>query len=86
MPVVSRFYGIVIMMYFREHQPPHFHAKYEGQIGVFSIVDGHLIAGKFPPRATRLVKQWAKTRKPSLLDNWRTARDQGQLKHIEPLS
>lgn len=85
MPVISRFYGIVIMMYFQDHNPPHFHAKYEGQLAVYSIKGCRLIAGKFPPRATRLIKEWAKLHEKELTEDWKIAQKEGKLKSIEPL-
>lgn len=55
MPEISRFLGIVIAMYYREHQPPHFHAKYGEHTGVFSITDLKLIEGGLPNRIISLV-------------------------------
>ena len=85
MPVISRFYGISIMMFYQDHHPPHFHAKYEGQIGVYGIKGCRLIAGKLPPRASRLVKEWARNREKELMEDWKIARKEGKLKTIEPL-
>ena len=59
MPVVARFYGILIKMYFREHGVPHFHAIYGEYNGVFDIRTLEMIEGDLPGRATRLVKEWA---------------------------
>ncbi len=86
MPVISRFYGIVIMMFFQDHHPAHFHAKYEGQLAVFTIRGCALIAGKVPPRAARLIKEWAKLHEKELMEDWRIAERDGKLKTIEPLS
>ncbi len=86
MPVISRFYGIVILMFFQDHHPPHFHAKYEGQLAVYSIKDSRLLAGKLPVRATRLIKEWAKSHTKELMDDWNIAQKEGKLKTIEPLS
>jgi hypothetical protein len=55
MPEISRFFGIVIAMFYREHHPPHFHAKYAGQWAAFSIEDLKLIEGDLPRRAISLV-------------------------------
>ncbi len=73
------------MMFFNDHSPPHFHAKYEGQIAVFEIKTCHLIAGSFPPRARKLVRQWAVLHEKELLSNWNKALKDGNLKTIEPL-
>lgn len=86
MPVISRFYGIVIMMFFKDHHPPHFHAKYEGQIAVFAIKGCRLIAGKLPVRANRLVKEWAKLHEKELMQDWNIAQKEGELRTIEALS
>ena len=55
MPELGRFLGIIIAMYYKEHQPPHFHAKYGTQTGVFSITDLRLIEGHLPKRIISLV-------------------------------
>lgn len=86
MPVISRFYGIAILMFFQDHHPPHFHAKYEGQLAVFSIKECRLLAGRLPPRATRLVKEWAKLHERELMADWNIAQKDGKLKAIEPLA
>lgn len=74
MPVISRFYGIVIQMRFskQEHNPPHIHATYSGYKATFSILDGSLLAGKFPPRAQQLVKEFILHYKTELQDIWST--------------
>lgn len=59
MPEISRFLGIVIAMYFKDHEPPHFHAKYGGNRAAFSIRDLRLIEGGLPPRIISLVLEWA---------------------------
>ena len=55
MPEISRFLGIIIAMYYKEHQPAHFHAKYGAQTGVFSIADLRLVEGHLPKRIISLV-------------------------------
>jgi hypothetical protein len=58
MPTISMFYGILIRMFFRDidkHQTPHIHADYQGQVGVYSILDGTLLAGSLPPNKHKLV-------------------------------
>ena len=59
MPRISEFYGIVIEMYFRDHPPPHFHARYAGEEAIVDIETGEVIAGSIPGRAERLVREWA---------------------------
>ncbi|MDA2931116.1 DUF4160 domain-containing protein [Acidobacteria bacterium AH-259-O06] len=59
MPEISRFYGIVIKMFFDDHEPPHFHAQYAEHEAVVSIETMALIGGTLPPRALGLVAEWA---------------------------
>ena len=59
MPVIARFYGILIKMYFREHGVPHFHSIYGEFNGVFDVTSIEMIEGDLPPRAQRLVRDWA---------------------------
>ncbi len=72
MPIITRFYGILIKMYFKEHGVPHFHAIYGEFNGVFNIKTLALIEGDLPPRALRLVNDWAKNHQPELLKMWET--------------
>jgi hypothetical protein len=85
MPVISRFYGISIMMFFKDHNPPHFHAKYEGQVAVFHIQTHRLMAGKLPPHALRLTREWLKIHERELSENWRRAQNDRVLRPIQPL-
>jgi hypothetical protein len=84
MPEVSRFLGIVITMFYREHGPPHFHATYGEYDVQVSIRDG-LVNGKFPARALRLVLEWQALHKDELLKNWHLARQSKPLNTISPL-
>ena len=59
MPELSRFYGIVIQMYFGDHPPPHFHASYGGSKAVVDIETLSFIEGQLPPRARGMVIEWA---------------------------
>jgi hypothetical protein len=84
MPEISRFLGIVIGMFFNEHGLPHFHAVY----GVYKItveIESGDVRGEFPPRALRLVLEWAQLHKPELLDDWERARRRQPLERIPPL-
>ena len=84
MPEVSRFLGIVITMFYREHGPPHFHATYGEYDVQVSIRDG-LVNGRFPARALRLVHEWQVLHKNELLENWELARQRRPLNSISPL-
>ena len=73
MPVIARFYGILIKMYFSqsEHGIPHFHAIYGEHNAVFSIEALEMMEGDLPGRAQRLVKEWATQYQRELLDMWK---------------
>ncbi len=70
MPVITRFYGIVIRMYFREHGVPHFHAVYGDAVGVFEIASLTMIEGDLPLRAKRMVLVWARQYQTELTEMW----------------
>jgi len=70
MPVVTRFYGIIIKMYFSEHPPPHFHALYGEHNGVFDLNSLEMIEGDMPNRAVKMIKEWANKYKSELLNIW----------------
>jgi hypothetical protein len=72
MPVIARFYGIVIKMCFREHGVPHFHAIYAEFVGVFEIQTLEMIEGDLPARALKLVQEWARPFQAELLRMWET--------------
>jgi hypothetical protein len=88
-PRISSFYGITIWMYYDEVHHlgrPHFHARYGESEASIDIESLTVIAGDLPPRAQRLVLEWAMAHQDELRDNWYRARDHQQLKPIEPLS
>ncbi|MBP9664862.1 MAG: DUF4160 domain-containing protein [Pyrinomonadaceae bacterium] len=86
MPYVSFFFGIIIRMFHDEHNPPHFHAEYQGQRASFDF-DGNLIKGRrFKSRTAKsLIKKWAKLHQKELMENWDRARRDGELQKIDPL-
>ncbi len=73
-------------MFFKEHGVPHFHARYGGQIAVFTVESFERLRGDLPPRAERLVREWADLHRDELLRNWELARAGEQLMSIEPLA
>jgi len=85
MPEISRFLGIIITMYFNEHDPPHFHARYGEHKAEIAIETLSLIAGRLPPRVLGLVMEWAALHRAELLDDWDLARGKAELKKIAPL-
>ena len=74
MPVISRFYGIVVKMYLRqkEHNPPHIHAIYGEYIGLFSLNDGEMFEGDMPFKGQQMVKEFVLHYKEKLLLMWNT--------------
>ena len=85
MPEISRFFGIIIRMYFDDHPPPHFHAvygKYEVQISINSITTLH---GGLPRRAESMVIEWAALHQQELMENWRRLHSEQPAEKIEPL-
>jgi len=72
MPVIARFYGIIIKMYFKEHGLAHFHALYGEYNAVFNVETLEMIEGDLPPRAQRMVVDWAQAYRKELLDMWKT--------------
>ena len=85
MPTISTFYGIIIRMYYREHEPAHFHAEYQGQQGKFDF-SGNLLVGAFRSKtALRLVRDWAQLHRVELEDNWVRMKAGQAFDRIEPL-
>ena len=85
MPEISRFYGIIIRMYFNDHGPPHFHAEYAGEHALFAIESLAVFEGQLSPRALGLVTEWAALHRSELADRWERARQLGALDRIAPL-
>jgi hypothetical protein len=85
MPEISRFLGIVIKMFFEDHQPPHFHAEYAGNRALVDIRTLAIFSGHLPPRATGLVIEWAFLHREELLADWERAANHQELLKIAPL-
>ncbi|NNE36559.1 MAG: DUF4160 domain-containing protein [Rhodothermales bacterium] len=85
MPEISRFYGIVIKMYFGDHPPPHFHAEYAEDVVVVDIRTLSIISGSLPPRAMGLVAEWALIHQDELREFWHCAERLEPLGKIDPL-
>ena len=82
MPEITRFYGIIIQIRFnREHNPPHFHAKYGDREGAFDIQTLAMLQGNLPNKAQALVQEWASQYRNELLQMWNTK----ELKKLQPL-
>jgi hypothetical protein len=85
MPEISRFFGIVIAIYYRDHNPPHFHAKYGERQATFSIHDLTVLEGQLPPRIRGFVVEWAAQHQDELVRNWELAQAERPLLPIDPL-
>jgi hypothetical protein len=85
MPTVSEFFGIVIRMYFNDHQPPHFHAYYGEAEAIYAIQTIEVLEGGLPRRAHNLVLEWVSERRVELMANWNQARRGQPLAQIAPL-
>ncbi|MBQ4444282.1 MAG: DUF4160 domain-containing protein [Clostridia bacterium] len=83
MPVLSRFYGIIIRMYFQqaEHNPPHIHALYGDNMAAIDIQTGEILEGNLPPKALSMVREWTNAQKHELLRIWETQ----EFKALPPL-
>jgi len=85
MPSISRFFGVVIYLYFNDHLPPHFHAEYGEFEAVYTIDTLDILRGQLPRRAHGMVVEWALSHRAELRVNWDRAREQLPLEQIEPL-
>lgn len=85
MPCVCEFYGISICFYFEDHAPPHFHVFYQDAEAQIDIDSLQIRKGGLPPRAYRLVTEWAAMHRPELLRAWRQASVPSRVDPIDPL-
>lgn len=86
MPEISRFFGIIIRMYFGDHNPPHFHAIYQEHMAEYDISTLTIINGSLPMRAHAMVLEWASIHRDELLENWKLAVEMKEIKKIDPLT
>ncbi|MDI6733280.1 MAG: DUF4160 domain-containing protein [Planctomycetota bacterium] len=86
MPEICRFFGIIIALYYNDHEPPHFHAKYGEQVSAFSISELKLIEGSLPKRIISLVLEWAFEHREELMQDWNLAMAKKPLHKIAPLA
>lgn len=85
MPVIARFYGIVVFMNYREHELPHFHATYQDHQVSIDLQTG-VVEGKMSKRALRMLFEWAERHETELQENWERSRKKLPLQPIDPLS
>ena len=83
-PEVSYFYGIAIYMYMSEHNPPHFHVKYQDYEAIITI-EGGVVTGSLPRRALNLVYEWLDLHKNELMENWKRMENKEAIVKIDPL-
>jgi Domain of unknown function (DUF4160) len=86
MPQISRFFGIIILMYYDDHNPPHFHARYGSQECLIRINDLTVLEGNLPSRALKMVIEWAELHQDELIENWERAAQLQTLGNIDPLN
>ena len=85
MPIISRFFGIIVRMFFNEHAPPHFHVEYAEYRAIIHIKTLEVAEGKLPRRALELVQDWAELHREALLKDWDLCQQHQQPEAIEPL-
>ena len=84
MPQISSFYGIIILMNFKDHTPPHFHAWY-GEYKVTVTIQNGIVTGKMPQRALKMIFEWLELHREELFSAWEKAQTGEKLMYIEPL-
>jgi len=86
MPEISRFFGIVVYMYFKDHLPPHFHVEYAEFEATVSIETGNIISGILPNKQERLVEAWVEIHREELMANYdELNKDNPVIRKIKPL-
>ena len=84
MPQISDFYGLIILMNFKDHAPPHFHVWY-GEYKITVTIHDGVVTGEMPQRALKMVFEWMEIHKQELLAAWEKAQKGEALSRIEPL-
>jgi hypothetical protein len=85
LPEISRFYGMVVAMFFSDHDPPHFPVRYGAFRAIVALDTLDVLRGDLPPRALGLVREWAQLHADELREDWRRARASEPLMRIDPL-
>jgi hypothetical protein len=85
-PEISRFFGIIIAMYYNDHGPAHFHVRYGSERALVAIDGLTLLDGRLSPRVLGLVVEWAAGHRDELVEDWNRSRKQEPLRKIEPLT
>ena len=85
MPTISEFYGIFILMYYNDHGPPHFHARYAEHEALIRIDPLGILKGNLPPKALSLVMEWAAIHQQELMKDWKLVENLQKPEKITPL-
>ena len=88
MPVISMFYGVIVLMYYfdnKKHHQPHIHVQFAEEEAVISIPDGDLIEGSLRSAKLKLVRAWVEIHQDELMANWQLAINGQPIFKIEPL-
>ena len=88
MPTISMFYGILVLMFFRDnrrHYLPHIHVRYQGDEAAIALEDGNILEGKFPPKQLKMVQAWIEIHKEALFVDWELAVNGEEPFRISPL-
>ncbi len=83
MPIIARFLGVVVRMFFNDHNPPHLHAEAQQQEGIYALRDGQRLEGELKTKDEKNVQAWMARRRPELLANWERARQGQPLDQVE---
>jgi len=84
-PIISHFFGVIIRMYYQDHEPPHFHAEHQGEQAKFDF-SGELLVGQITSgTARRLIREWAQLHRAELESNWEHMKAGETLERIPPL-
>lgn len=85
MPEISLFYGIRVMMYYDDYNPPHFHAEYNGNKAIVEIDGIRVIKGALPSKQLKLILAWCVLHQDELMQNWELSKDGKLMNRINPL-
>jgi hypothetical protein len=85
MPTISFFFGLIIRMYYKDHQPPHIHVQYQDCNAVIDIFTGNMTEGVLPTRQLRFIQAWVEIHREDLVADWELCRNGENPFKIEPL-
>jgi hypothetical protein len=85
MPTISIFWGLIIRMYYKDHQPPHIHVQYQGENAVMDVLTGSMTEGDLPTRQLRVAQAWIEIHREDLLADWELCRNGENPFKIDPL-